>query len=218
MVHAHILVMAKAPIPGRVKTRLCPPCTPEEAAAIAEASLIQTLEAAKACGANKFVVALEGKPGEWLPEGFTVIPQVAGTLNVRLAAAWAAVGAPGLQIGMDTPQVTPTLLDRCFGELFDDNVDATLGLAPDGGWWAIGMRKDHQHAFDNVSMSQSNTGAMQLRQMKRLGLRVGMLEELCDVDHFDDAVTIAAEMSGSSFEREVNGVVLRIANANTVAL
>ena len=59
----NLLVMAKAPVAGRVKTRLCPPCTPAEAAAIAEAALADTLDAVAACGAGRRIVALDGEPG-----------------------------------------------------------------------------------------------------------------------------------------------------------
>src|SRR4051794_19832337 len=106
-----LLVMAKAPVPGRVKTRLCPPCTPEEAAAIAAAALADTLEAVSRCAADRRVVALDGDPGAWLPPGLEVIPQRGATFADRLDAAWSAMTGPTLQIGMDTPQVDAALLD-----------------------------------------------------------------------------------------------------------
>src|SRR3954447_17694456 len=100
-----LLVMAKSPVPGRVKTRLCPPCSPGEAAAVAEAALADTLDAVAACGADRKIVALDGEPGDWLPAGFELIRQCRGSLTDRLAHAWSATGGGGVQIGMDTPQV-----------------------------------------------------------------------------------------------------------------
>ena len=123
----HVLVLAKEPVPGRVKTRLCPPFSPQDAAELAEAALADTLAAVARCGAERRVLALDGAAGAWLPEGFEVIGQVPGSLDVRLAAAWQATGGPGLQIGMDTPQVTPDLLDRSLDALLGDGVDAALG-------------------------------------------------------------------------------------------
>src|SRR5690606_23084798 len=69
MQRTHLLVMAKAPVAGRVKTRLVPPLSAAEAAAVAEAALADTLEAVAACGAERRVLALDGEPGPWLPEG-----------------------------------------------------------------------------------------------------------------------------------------------------
>src|SRR4051812_23023435 len=106
-----LLVMAKAPVPGRVKTRLCPPCDPVQAAAIAEAALADTLDAVAGCGVERRLLALDGEPGDWLPAGFEVVPQVGASFAARLAAAWTEVDGPGLQIGMDTPQVAATSLD-----------------------------------------------------------------------------------------------------------
>jgi hypothetical protein len=106
--------MAKAPRPGRVKTRLCPPCSPAEAAAIAEACLADTLEAVAGCRADRKVVALDGPPGPWLPPGFEVIAQRGSSFDRRLAHAWGDLAEGrgcGLQIGMDTPQITSELLD-----------------------------------------------------------------------------------------------------------
>src|SRR5713101_2273112 len=103
-VNGTIVVLAKSPVPGRVKTRLCPPCTHHEAAALATAALEDTLDAVDATRAARRVVALDGPPGPWLREAFEVVAQAPGALGARLAAATTTVGGPVLVIGMDTPQ------------------------------------------------------------------------------------------------------------------
>ncbi|NEA82606.1 glycosyltransferase, partial [Actinospica acidiphila] len=75
-----LLVIAKEPRPGRVKTRLTPPFTPEEAAALAEAALADTLDAVARTPARRRVLVLDGSPGPWLPAGVEVVPQCAGGL------------------------------------------------------------------------------------------------------------------------------------------
>ena len=112
---AQILVLAKEPVPGRVKTRLTPPFTPREAAALAEAALADTLAAVRRTRVIRRVLALAGEPGPWLPEGFDVIPQRGAGLDERIAAAmwdaYTALPVPIVLIGMDTPQVTAGLLE-----------------------------------------------------------------------------------------------------------
>jgi len=181
---SHVLVMAKSPVAGRVKTRLCPPCTPQEAAELAEAALADTLDAVAACGASRRIVALDGAPGPWLPAGFEVVPQVRGTFDRRLAAAWSAAGGAGVQIGMDTPQVTAGLLDDALATL--DSTASALGLAGDGGWWAIGLRRPDPQVFLDVPMSTSGTGAAQLARLHQLGLDVTALPSLVDLDTIGD--------------------------------
>lgn len=180
----HVLVMAKSPVAGRVKTRLCPPCTPQEAAELAEAALADTLDAVAACNVDRRIVALDGAPGAWLPPGFEVVPQVTGTFDRRLAAAWDAAGGPGVQIGMDTPQVTAALLDDAVGAL--DTSSSALGLAVDGGWWAIALRRPDAQVFLGVPMSTVSTGAAQLARMHALGLDVFLLPSLVDLDTIAD--------------------------------
>jgi glycosyltransferase A (GT-A) superfamily protein (DUF2064 family) len=172
--------MAKSPVAGRVKTRLCPPCTPEEAASIAEAALADTLDAVGRSSADRRIIALEGAPGPWLPAGFEVVPQVSGGLDRRLAAAWTRAGGPGVQIGMDTPQVTPELLDDALALL--DPSTAALGLAADGGWWAIGLCTPDPGVFLDVPMSTSRTGELQAARLRALGLDVVELPTLVDLD------------------------------------
>ena len=194
---SHVTVMAKAPVPGLVKTRLCPPCTPDEAAGIAAAALADTLAAVSTCCADRHVIALDGAPGDWLPEGFEIVPQRGKTFAARLASAWAVVGAPGIQIGMDSPQVTGEMLDGALDRLLAPHVDAVLGPAVDGGWWAIGFRRPCRGAFDDVPMSAAVTGAVQRSRLADLGLRVADLPMLRDLDTIDDAVELAALLPDS---------------------
>lgn len=195
----HLLVMAKSPVPGRVKTRLCPPCTPVEAAALAEAALADTLEAVARCGADRLIVALDGVPGPWLPPGFLVIPQCAGGFDRRLAHAWDAAGGPGVQIGMDTPQVTTGDLDDALATL--DGASAALGHAADGGWWAIGLRRPDPAVFAGVPMSEPDTGRLQETRLRRLGLDVAVLRALVDLDTIDDLSAVVDAAPGSSTAR-----------------
>ena len=131
-------MIAKAPVAGRVKTRLCPPCTPAQAAELAEAALRDTLDAAaRATRAGRRVIALDGTPGAWLPAGFEAIAQRGDGLAERLAAAFADVGEPAFLVGMDTPQLTPELLDAGLDAVADG--DCAFGAALDGGYWGIGL-------------------------------------------------------------------------------
>jgi len=203
---SHVMVMAKAPVPGRVKTRLCPPCTPEEAAGIAEAALADTLAAVAACEAERHVIALDGEPGDWLPEGFEIVPQQGRGFAARLTSAWAVVGGPGIQIGMDSPQVTGEMLDGALDRLLAPGVDAVLGPAVDGGWWSIGFRRARAGAFDDVPMSTPVTGARQRARLSELGLRVADLPMLRDLDTIDDAFELAAALPGSRTAEAVAAV------------
>ena len=189
-----MLVMAKAPQPGGVKTRLCPPCTPEEAAAVAAAALADTLDAVAASGAVRRVLALDGPPGPWLPPGFTVVPQRGTTFNDRLANAWSDAGGPGVQIGMDTPQVSPAELDALLAHLDGAAArrPAILGHALDGGWWVIGWRRaDPRAVFAGIPMSAATTGRAQENRLQVLGFDVARAEPKRDIDTFEDLAATA---------------------------
>ena len=194
-----MLVVAKEPVPGRVKTRLCPPCTAAQAAELAEAALADTLEAVARCGAGRRLLALDGRPGPWLPAGFEVFPQRGSGLDERLAAAWDRAGGPGIQIGMDTPQVTAGLLDDCLQRLVVPSGTAALGLAEDGGWWALGLRQPDPAVFLGVPMSTPWTGFAQDRRLRDLGHDPVLLPRFRDVDHMEDAVAVADDAPGTRF-------------------
>ena len=200
---AQVLVIAKEPIPGRVKTRLTPPFTPADAAALATASLADTLAAVSATPVAQAVLALDGAPGAWLPPGFRVIPQRGGGLDERLAAAFADAHAtlpvPMVLIGMDTPQVTSGLLADAARALASGEADAVFGPAADGGFWLLGLRRPDRSLLAGVPMSRADTGRHQLDRLTSAGLRVAMLPELTDVDTFREAELIAGVIPGSRF-------------------
>ncbi len=179
-----LLVLAKEPVAGRVKTRLTPPFTPQQGADVAAASLADTLAAVAATPVARRVLVLDGAVSFPLPAGFDVLPQSEGGLDARLTAAFADAAAgsdlPLLLVGMDTPQVTPALLTGAVQALLA--AGSVLGLAADGGWWACGLTAPHPRAFDGVPMSSDRTGAAQAARLAELGLTPADLPVLRDVD------------------------------------
>jgi glycosyltransferase A (GT-A) superfamily protein (DUF2064 family) len=209
-----LLVIAKEPVPGRVKTRLVPPCTHDQAAALAEAALTDTLHTVLLVPARRRVLVLEGRPGPWLPGGFDVVPQCGGPLDERLACALAAVHGPALLIGMDTPQVTSSLLTIDW-----QGADAVFGPAADGGFWALGLRVPDPALLRGVPMSTTSTGAIQRARLLAAGLRVADLPQLRDVDTAADAVAVARLVPRSRFAaraRELATVLSRAGNVTGV--
>jgi glycosyltransferase A (GT-A) superfamily protein (DUF2064 family) len=192
---AALIVIAKAPVSGQVKTRLCPPCTPAQAAGLAQETPV-----------GRRVLVLDGQPGDWLPPGFEIIAQRGRGLDERLAAAFADVGGPALMVGMDTPQVTVDLLSDGLQALGDPRFDAVLGAADDGGYWCIGLREPRADALVGVPMSVDETCRRQRDRLRSLGLRVRELGQLRDVDGIADALAVAATIPGSHFARAVAGL------------
>ena len=200
---AQVIVIAKEPVPGRVKTRLTPPFSPEQAAALAEAALADTLAAVAAAGVCRRVLALDGTPGAWLPAGFDVIAQRGAGLDERIACAladaYATAPLPVILIGMDTPQVTPGLLQAAAEPLVTGAADATLGLAEDGGFWLLGLHDVDPALVLGVPMSRPDTGAAQLARLERAGLSVSLQPVLTDVDTSHEAERIANAIFNSRF-------------------
>jgi glycosyltransferase A (GT-A) superfamily protein (DUF2064 family) len=217
-----LLVVAKAPVPGAVKTRLCPPATPGQAARIAAAALRDTLDAVRATPGVTPVLACAGRLVEAEDAvglsaalaGWTVLGQWGSGLGDRLANAYAEValaypGRPVLQIGMDTPQVTAAGLAAAVQRL--GTADAVLGRARDGGWWSLGLR-DARHAgvLRGVPMSTPDTGRDTWAALTERGLRTAPLPVLRDVDEWPDALAVAVEVPEGRFARQVAAVRLAL--------
>jgi glycosyltransferase A (GT-A) superfamily protein (DUF2064 family) len=207
------LVVAKAPVAGRVKTRLGADVGLERAARLAAAALRDTVETCTATyGAQGCHLALDGDlalgvDAEHLlaaTRGWTVHRQADGGFDVRLAAAHADVAAAGpgpvLQVGMDTPHLTPELLHEVGSGL--EEHDAVLGPAPDGGWWVLALRDPRAAAaLVGVPMSTPSTHDDSHAALVAHGLSVATAPELRDVDTVADADAVADEAPDTWFAR-----------------
>lgn len=208
-IQAQLIVLAKAPVPGRVKTRLTPPFTPQEAATLAGAALADTLEAGASALFARHTLALDDQraaPGALraeLPARFEVTAQRGQGLDERIAAAfedaYAQLALPIVLIGMDTPQVTPGLLETVAHPLAAGEADAVFGPAEDGGFWLLGLRRPDPGLILGVPMSADDTGRVQLDRLRDAGLRVRQVPELLDVDTAGDAERVARQAPGSRF-------------------
>ena len=196
-----LLVVAKAPVPGRAKTRLAASVGDQVAAGVAAAALLDTLDAVAATPVATRVVALTGELDAAADAAeirrrlasFFVIGQRGNDFGERLANAHADAasvdGHPVLQIGMDTPQVTAELLGDCGRRLVESS--AVLGLANDGGWWALGVHTPAlADCLRDVPMSQPDTGALTLKTLRGNGVDVALLDELADFDIADDVAAV----------------------------
>jgi hypothetical protein len=213
-----LLVLAKSPVAGLAKTRLCPPASPREAAQIASAALLDTLDAVAAVPGTHVMVAWTGELAEaeragelrTALAGTELIEQCAGSLGRRIAAAHAEVArrAPGaavLQIGMDTPQLDVEALTTALAPLRRPRpVDAVLGPALDGGWWALGLIDPRRAAaVADVPMSRPETCELTRRALLADGLSLEDLAEVRDVDEAGDAHTVAAQAPHGRFAAQV---------------
>ncbi|MCW2791986.1 MAG: cofC 2 [Nocardioides sp.] len=214
---ARMLVVAKAPVAGRVKTRLGADIGMEAAAEVAAAALVDSLLACRdAVGPDHCALALDGDLADAvrgdeltrLVAGWSIRPQRGDAFAERLVHAHLGVPAgpgPVVQIGMDTPQVTPQLLldaaEAARGH------DAVLGPAEDGGWWVLALH-DPRHArlLSAVEMSTDTTHDDTRRALEGAGLTVASTATLRDVDTVEDAGRVAHLAPDSHFARAWNPV------------
>lgn len=198
---AHLLVFARVPALGRVKSRLAAGVGEVAAlavyhellaltrAAIAEAGVPATVWLADAAGAAP--TATEAR--EWA--GLTAQCQLAGNLGERMAAAFAAAFAAGAGrvaiIGTDCPGLRASHLQQAFALL--DAHEVVLGPATDGGYYLLGLRQPTPELFQNKTWSTATVLADTLADARRLGYRVACLPELRDVDTAADLAAWRAE-------------------------
>jgi glycosyltransferase A (GT-A) superfamily protein (DUF2064 family) len=209
-----VLVVAKSPVVGKVKTRLGREVGMERAADLAAAALLDTVRAcAAAYGPERCHLSLEGvlahgqladelldETADWV---FHV--QRGEDFGERLVNAHedasAASGAPVVQVGMDTPHLTARAL-REAGALLTGPDEAVLGPAYDGGWWLLGVGRPHLVAhLPEVPMSTADTGRLTHEALLRAGARVTEIESLCDVDEVGDAELVASGAPHTRFAR-----------------
>ena len=201
-----VLLVAKAPDAGQVKTRLGARIGDDAAAGLAAAALLDTIEACRAAGAEGHLslagdldAAVEGEAISAALDGWTISPQRGDTFAERLVHAHHDAGTGTVvQIGMDTPHVTAAALAAVADGLIDH--DAVLAPAVDGGWWALARRDpDVVRHVARVRMSTHTTFADTRRALERAGCRVGDADAMTDVDTVADADLVAVLAPGTRF-------------------
>lgn len=210
---AHALVVARAPVPGRAKTRLGRVVGMERAADLAAAALLDTIDACASAFPGRCHLALAGDLTEASrgPEisraldDWAVFAQDGASFGDRLAHAHRTVGVPTgvavVQIGMDTPQVSAEMLRDVAGRL-DDERPAVLGPAFDGGWWCLALRDRHAAAvLADVPMSLPTTASETRAALVSEGLQVVAAPPLVDVDTAADADAVAGSAPHTRFAR-----------------
>lgn len=196
-----VALFAKAPVAGRVKTRLVPPLTPEEAARVARTLLEATVESLVGSLAARWVLYLDGEADDSLralvsARGMGLRPQGEGNLGVRLAGAFRALRAEGagrvLAIGADGPTLPPRLLAEAIDALSE--CDLVLGPTEDGGYYLIGAAVAEEGVFRDIPWGTSSVLVATLARATEAGRSVRLLPAWYDVDSVEDLRRLIEEV------------------------
>lgn len=200
-----VAVMAKAPDAGVVKTRLCPPLSPREAAALARCFLRDRVAQVRALAGVSPVIAYtpasERGVFQRLAPAFTLIAQHGIDLGARMRSTLATLLATGhraaIAIGTDTPTLPTAVLQHAVDRLTSQDVDVVLGPADDGGYYLIGVRADHPMLFDDMPWSTSTVLEITVRRARAAGLRTVCVNRWFDVDTPEDLTRLRAALAES---------------------
>jgi rSAM/selenodomain-associated transferase 1 len=183
-----IVLFVKAPVPGRVKTRLCPPLSHEQAATLYRAFARDAVAAARGCGVAALSVAYAPHPSmpdlSWLDDAPAWFKQARGALGKRLSAAFDRAFRAGASkvviIGSDCPELEPRLLREAFARLGDSQ--AVLGPARDGGYYLIGLTSPEPSLFVGIEWSGPDVLAGTVGRLRARGMRFKLLAPRADID------------------------------------
>ncbi len=199
MTTTRIILFAKAPIAGRVKTRLIPALGHEGAALLARRMLDHALNIAGAAAVGSLELCASPLPThpDWqgisLPAGIETSDQGDGDLGVRMARAaqrGLAGGQNVLLIGADCPALGAQHLRAAAAALLDHEnpYDAVLLPAQDGGYLLLGLKTHAASLFEDMPWSTAQVAELTLQRMTALGWRVSVLEPLPDIDRPEDLI------------------------------
>ena len=188
-----LIVFARAPERGRVKTRLAAELGAEEALSVYCRLAERVVAAVRAGGSYSVTVAYTPRGAEplmrrWLGTSVALRPQSGGDLGERMATAVADAFSAGAErvvlTGTDCPDVTADVVEEAFTRL--DAADVVVGPASDGGYYLIGMSRAHRALFDGVPWSSVDTLRATLDRARASGLSVALLDERRDIDTAED--------------------------------
>jgi len=214
--HAKLLlvVMAKAPVPGHVKTRLNPPFTPEEAVDLYRCFLqdrIRTLNRLK--GIDRAIAFTPADARDmFIPfsqNGIRLFSQKGKDLGERLNTIFVEKLAGGYDavsiIDSDTPDLPQSTIQESFRRLLSVQADVVFGPCYDGGYYLVGMRKPHPELFDDIPWSTATVLSKTLEKAKQLHVKTDLLPWWNDLDTYEDLVVFHNKYRNQSTERRRAG-------------
>jgi rSAM/selenodomain-associated transferase 1 len=197
-----VLVVAKAPAPGRTKTRLCPPLSPDEAATLGRAMLLDTLETCRAECNDVGILYAYRHEAEALrdlagPSARLVLQDGHGLTDaLRSGSLTALADADAVAlVSSDIPGVPAGSLRRAFAEL-GDGADVVLGPGLDGGYWLVALRAPHAAPFADIPWSTPDVLDVTRERCAAAGLAVALLPPWRDVDTAGDLAALLADRDG----------------------
>lgn len=203
-----LAVMAKVPAAGEVKTRLCPPLAPAEAAALARCFLLDRLDQLGAVPDADPLVAFTPRGGEAamrdvVSAGIRLIPQEGADLGARLDRVLTDLLTEGyagaIAVDADSPTLPTAYLRRACGALRDPAIDVVVGPCEDGGYYLIGLRAPAPALFRDMPWSTATVTEETLVRARRLGLGLALLPSWFDVDRGEDLARLRAPAPPEAF-------------------
>ncbi len=189
-----VIIFSKAPIPGEVKTRLCPPLTPDEAASLHGSMVLDLIERTKRCqGVHRLLACSPSLDHPFFTtvgsrHGFQLLNQTGEDLGSRMHHAIQTSFSQGFQnvilIGTDIPSLQSSIVKAAQDQLVDH--DVVLGPTYDGGYYLIGLQHPQAELFTDLPWSTNQVCSLTRSKARTLGLSVGELQTEQDLDTLDD--------------------------------
>ena len=203
-----LLVMAKRPFPGRTKTRLSPPLSKNEAAALYECFLKDVLKKVSCLdGIDPFVAFAPETAVSYfqsIAPNFGHIPQLGDSLGERLDTVLTTCQDLGYgcvaAMNSDSPNLPEHYLKQAFDWLGDEAVDVVLGPCEDGGYYLIGWKRPYPELVRNVQMSTPQVLEDTLTIANQLGLEVALLPHWYDVDSESELLRLQDQLEHASID------------------
>lgn len=195
-----VVIMAKAPVPKEVKTRLIPPLEPEAASLLYHGFLLDKIIQVKSIEARRFVAYTPPTAGSFFrsitPPGFSLISQAGEGLGERLKNVSKILFESGakkvLMLDSDTPNLPTVLIRDGLSRL--DEADVVVGPCEDGGYYLIGMRSWIPELFHGIPWSTSEVADMTIKKAQSLDLSVFLLDRWYDVDTVFDLERLKTDL------------------------
>lgn len=186
-----LIIFAKMPLPGAVKTRLSPPLTPAEAASLYHCMLLDTIAMASSLTGIGPFIFFQDDPGaadyfNALAPEIISAPQKGNDLGERMHSAFSGIFDRGFTqaaiIGTDSPDLPPEFVLKAFSLLESDRTDVVFGPAVDGGYYLLAMKRIWRELFNGLPWSSAGLLEASLARATEIHLGASMLPTWYDID------------------------------------